>query len=326
MLYKDIVEVNKNFQYSVNIEYDLFNENKIKEYIPTTDVCDVLKIYIKTVLGYTKNEKRASLLIGPYGKGKSFLILTLLRIICFNKTKSVDSLLHKIEKVDLELLKLIKEVYKRKIKLLPVIIDSNYYNIEQSFMMALNDSLKNFGLDDIVPNTVYDVCLKVISDWENDKKTKSEIVSQCLKINRVSLSELKNALSAFDKKSYYQFEKLYNCVVKGVPFNPMINTDIVKLFADVNRQLTEKGYSGMFIVYDEFSKTLESRNNYLSDDLKIIQDFAEYANRSSNSEQLHLCCITHKLLDQYQNVREDVLSNDFKKVSGRFKEIRFNRK
>ena len=48
------------------------NESKIYEYIPTTDICDVLKKYIKSVIGDTK--ERATTLVGPYGKGKSFLL------------------------------------------------------------------------------------------------------------------------------------------------------------------------------------------------------------------------------------------------------------
>lgn len=324
MTYKDVININKNFQYSVNIEYDLNNAEKIGEYIPTSDVCDVLKIYIKTILGKNKNEKRATLLVGPYGKGKSFLILTLLRLICFDKTKETETLLNKIKIVDDELYDLIQEIYKRNIKLLPIIIDSNYYNIEQSFLMAMNDALKNANLNDIIPNTIFDVCLNQISEWEKDSNLNEEVIKRCLSLNKINLNDLKKQLLSFDKEGYYNFEKLYNCVVKGMPLNPMINTDVVKMYSDINRQLAERGYSGTFIVYDEFSKTLEAKNSYLAHDLKLIQDFAEVANRSSSSEQIHMCCITHKTLDLYQG-KSNQLSDDFKKVAGRFNEIRFNR-
>ena len=51
-MYSDYLSINKNFQSSVNLELDLGKENKIEEYIPTTDICDVLKKYIKTTLEY----------------------------------------------------------------------------------------------------------------------------------------------------------------------------------------------------------------------------------------------------------------------------------
>lgn len=324
MLYKDLLEVNKNFQYSVNIEYDLNNAEKIKEYIPTSDVCDVLKIYVGSVLGQSNNEKRATLLVGPYGKGKSFLILSLLQIICF-ENKNIDILLNKIKVVDFELYEMIKRLCESRKKLLPIIIDSNYFNIEQSFLLALNDSLKRENLDDIIPNTVYDVCLELIDEWEKDKNLYADTLVECLTKNNISLGALKKSLKNYDKDAYFKFEDLYNCVIRGLKFNPMINTDIVKTYADVNNKLKEKGFSGMFIVYDEFSKTLENNNEYLSHDLKLIQDFAELANRSSKEEQLHLCCITHKSLDLYNNVNGVNSSEDFEKVAGRFKEVRFNR-
>ena len=324
MLYKDILDINKNFQYSVNIEYDLHNEKKIKEYIPTSDACDVLKQYIRTILGYEKN--KSTILVGPYGKGKSFLILSLLRIICFDTNKYTDALLEKIEKVDKELFRYIKEVQKKKIKLLPIIIDSNYYNIEQAFLLALNEALKSFNLDEIIPNTVFDVCLDLVEKWENNEEISKIALSKCLKQTGISLNTLKAELKQYSKDAYYKFENLYNCLTPGLEFNPMVNSDIVKTYSDINNQIKEKGYCGMFIVYDEFSKTLETRNDYLAHDLKIIQDFAEKASRSSNDEQLHLCCITHKAFDlYYKDDVADGLSDAFRTVSGRFKEIRFNR-
>ena len=66
-MYDKYYEINKNFQSSVNLELDLDNESKIYEYVPTSDICDVLKKYIKAVLGKTKD--RATTLVGPYGKG-----------------------------------------------------------------------------------------------------------------------------------------------------------------------------------------------------------------------------------------------------------------
>ena len=78
-MYSSNYYINKNFQSSINLELDLNNEKKIEEYIPTTDICDVLKIYVKSILGI--NNDRATTLVGPYGKGKSFLLLVLSYIL-----------------------------------------------------------------------------------------------------------------------------------------------------------------------------------------------------------------------------------------------------
>ena len=62
-MYSNYLSINKNFQSSVNLELDLGKESKINEYIPTTDICDVLKRYIKVALGNSKD--KATTLIGP---------------------------------------------------------------------------------------------------------------------------------------------------------------------------------------------------------------------------------------------------------------------
>ena len=322
MKYTDIIKVAEQFHHSVNIEYDLQDFEKMKGYVPTSDSCNVLKIYLNSILGKTKD--RATILVGPYGKGKSFLVLTLLQLVCFNNPYR-DLLLEKIKLIDIELYELINEYHNKNMKLLPVIVDSNYYNVDQSFLLALNDSLKMAGLDDIVPNNVYKVCIELLNKWEKDNNLNKTVLKQCEELNEVSLKVLRKELESFDYEGYRHFETLYNCVTTGLKFNPMINTDIVKTYSDVINLLKSKGYSGIFIVYDEFSKTIDSDNEYLSKDLKLIQDFAERANRSSTDSQLNLCCITHKSLSLYEGTKKGKLLDSFRAVEGRFKELHFNR-
>ena len=50
MKYDDLIEVNENFQYSVNLQFDINNISKLKEYIPTKDGCELLKGYINSIL------------------------------------------------------------------------------------------------------------------------------------------------------------------------------------------------------------------------------------------------------------------------------------
>ena len=78
-MYDQYVDINKKFKSSVNLELDLQNEEKIEEYIPTTDLCDVIKKYIKSVLG--NPNFKATTLSGPYGKGKSYLLLMILYLL-----------------------------------------------------------------------------------------------------------------------------------------------------------------------------------------------------------------------------------------------------
>ena len=107
-MYNKYFSINKNFQTSINLELDLNNEKKIEEYIPTSDICDVLKQYLKSVLG-SENFK-ATTLVGPYGKGKSFLLLVLIYILSKNKrSETWVSLSKKIKKIDNELFEIIEK-------------------------------------------------------------------------------------------------------------------------------------------------------------------------------------------------------------------------
>lgn len=325
MSYSDFISINKNFQSSVNLELDLKKEIKIEEYVPTTDICDVIKKYVKTAIGESKDF--ATTLVGPYGKGKSFLLLVLTYLFGNNKKSATyEKLLKKIKKVDTELYDLLIKVQKNDIKLLPVIINSNYDNITQSFQLALNDALKREGCNDIVPSSVYDVCLKILEKWNSRKDLKESVLKKCIDVNGVDLKELENGLVNLSPVSYKQFESLYNCINIGLDFNPLVNNDVIKTYQNILMPINEKGYDGLFIIFDEFSKFLESNSSDLMKDLKIIQDFAELAARSNKKTQMHLCCVTHKSMSLYKNDKKNSNVLDaFKTVEGRFKEIRFNR-
>ena len=323
-MYNEYFHINKNFQSSINLELDFNNKNKIDEYVPTTDICDVLKFYLKTFLGLEKN--KATTLVGPYGKGKSFLLLILTFIVSNNKnSKEWINLAKRIKIIDEDLFELLMQIKENDVTLLPIIINSNYDNIKQSFQIALNNSLKREGLIDIIPNTVYDVCLGLISKWEKDPKIKDELFKKCIEINNINLNKLKIELKNFSIDAYHKFENLYNCVNIGLDFNPLVNNDVVKIYSDVSLEISKKGYKGIFIIFDEFSKFLEDNSSNLMQDLKIIQDFAELAARSSKISQINLCCVTHKNLSLYLKRNSNIILDSFKTVEGRFIEVKFNR-
>ena len=319
-MYKNYFSINKNFQSSINLELDFNNELKIQEYIPTTDICDVLKKYVRSFLG--KNKDRSTTLVGPYGKGKSFLLLIVSYIVSKNKdSETWINLVNKIKCVDEELYELIIELKEKKISLLPVIINSNYNNITQSFLLALNDALKTENLESIIPTTVYSVCLELLEKWSSVDAVKDGIIEKCILVNKITLDELRRGLLEYSPKAYKQFEKLYNCINIGLNFNPLISNDVVKTYSDVSNELSKNGFSGIFIIFDEFSKFIESTSEDLSRDLKLVQDMAEMCNRSAKNSQVHLCCVAHKSLSLYKGPKID----SFKTVEGRFTEVRFNR-
>lgn len=320
MSYSKYFDINKNFQSSINLELDLDDQLKMYEYIPTTDICDVLKRYVRAALG--KSKERATTLIGPYGKGKSFLLLVLSFI--FKKDKDsvawID-LSNRIKEIDPELFKLLEEIKSKKIALIPIIINSNYDNIEQSFMMALVDALKREKIENITPETAYTEALNVLNAWKKDPSISNDLLKQCIKNGEIELDEVRRGLKNYSKEAYEKFCSLYYCITHGVNFNPFITNDITKIYSDVATKVNKFGYSGLFIIFDEFSKYIESTSIDVSKGLKLVQDLAEKCTRTDLSSQLHMCCVAHKTISLYKDNKKD----SFKAVEGRFTEIRFNR-
>ena len=321
-MYSDFISINKNFQTSINLELDLENTPKIAEYIPTSDICEVLKQYFKSFLG--KDKSKATTLVGPYGKGKSFLLLILSYLTNGDySTDEYQNLLTKIEKIDSVLKDMIIEFHARKMKFLPVVINSNYDDLKQAFRIALDQSLRNYHLNDIIPQSTYHLCLELINNWENDSSLSQKMTNQCKK-EFGSVDKLKKGLKDYSSLAFETFKKVYRCMSMGIEFNPLINDDIVKTYSNVLRELnTKDGYTGIFIIFDEFSKFINNASN-ISRDLKLIQDFAELANRTPTQEQINICCVTHKSLNLYE-VNDGKTRDSFKTVEGRFKEVRFNR-
>ena len=125
MKYSDIIKINENFQYSINLQFDIDNINKIIQYIPTHDSCEVLEYYIDSILG---NFSKSTTLVGPYGKGKSHLLLVLLTLLNnYRKEdeKYINDLLQKIRKVNESLFLKLTEIRTNKLKFMPVSINSN---------------------------------------------------------------------------------------------------------------------------------------------------------------------------------------------------------
>lgn len=326
MKYTDYIEINETFQYSINLQFDINNIEKIKQYIPTNDSCEIMGYYLDSILG---KFNKATTLIGPYGKGKSHLLLVLLTLLNdYNKEDEeiLNELLEKVKNINESVYEKFYQIRTAKLKYMPVIINSNYNNMNQAFLLALAEALERENIKDIVINTYFEIALGVIKKWE--KEGYDEAINKfktCLNNFNITLNQLKSKLKMYDEEGYKVFKAVYN-IMHGIEFNPLVNTDIIKYYKDINYSICQKGYNGMLIVFDEFSKFLEYvGNENMMKDLKILQDLAELSSRTGKKEQIIFSCITHKTINEYiKNLKEDKV-NAFKTVEGRFKEIYFNR-
>lgn len=323
MKYADFIKGNEGFQYSINIQYDLMNPNKINGYIPTRKSVEVLKEYLLNAI--VDDRDKSTVLIGPYGKGKSHLLLILLGLMCGNSDiKELNNLVQKIKKIDGNCAEIANDVLNNK-NYLPIVVNFNSGDLNQAFLIALNNALKNQGIQDILPETYFDSALSVLEGWSKYDQTIGLVEGLVKEKCNLDLDSFKRKLKGFDNESYNIFKDVFSQVTSGIEFNPLINTDVVKLYEQTNYILKEKyNFDGMIIVFDEFSKFIEASADLNSSmNLKILQDLAELSNRSK-SPQIHLVCITHKTINEYISKIPQEKIDAWRAIEGRFKEVLFN--
>lgn len=314
----DLVKIDHRFEKSVNLLLDLNDKSKLKLYIPTRSSVKLLVEYLKEVDGFSG--KRANILIGPYGKGKSHLLLVLMSILSGTASEELDELISRIAMMDEDAVVEINKVYKKK-KLLPVIINPSSGNLSQAFVRSLSQTLKRENLLDVVPDNYFSEALHTIEQWkqfyQNTYKMFQEEFGSRTK-------DLLNGLKAFNYTALEEFRTVYPKLTSGSAFNPIIDDDVLSVYRSVNRVLCEKyGYDGIYIIFDEFSKYVEGHTEEgFSSDMKTLQDMCELCN-ASKDEQLHLTCVAHKAIRAYGDSLSKEVKNAFQGVEGRLNEIQF---
>lgn len=313
------ISVFENFQYAINIGYDLYSDDKIKNYIPTSSAIDIIEDIMLSTSDTSTD--RARIFTGAYGKGKSHLALVLLAMIYRNNMDLYSNILSVICQTKPELCEYIKQYHKQGKKLLPVVIQGNGMGIRQSLLYGLKKALDEADLVDFMPETYFESATKTIENWKENYPTTYKSFSK--KIN-CSVKEFINELSSFNNSYYKKFTDLYPSLTSGSEFNPVLGLDIVSLYRDVSSEISNYGYNGIFVVFDEFSKLLEGNMDKISgEEIKALQDFAEYCNRSQ-SKQLHILLISHKNMLNYANNLSKAGIDAWKAVSNRFKPIELN--
>ena len=322
-MYSRYIDVNKKFKSSVNLEYDLKNEEKIKEYIPTSDLCDVLEYYISSALN-NKN-LRSTLLVGPYGKGKSYLMLMITYLLGKRENKALFNIVvDKIKKINSNLANMLIKIDSENLSLLPIIINNNSTDdFNNSFMISLFNSLKDAKLDKLMPDSTFDDALNIIKKWKKENSKSDFNLDLYFKEYNTTIHNLEKELKEYKANALQTFRKIFKDVSHGASFMSYISNDIAALYADVANKIKKYGYSGLFIIYDEFGLFLENQDVDFNTKLNKLQNLAEKCNSSSQLEQMHLCCITHKDFVLYSKKKESI--NSFAKIAGRFKTIKFNR-
>ena len=316
-----LIQINHSFQKSVNLQLDLDNYERIGGYIPTRSSMEILRRFWNIVSG--KSGECASVLIGPYGKGKSHLLLVLLALLRGGEEQNT-MILKKIGKIDSELEDEICEWMDRGKKYLPVLIQSvSGTDLNQSFIYALQEALNREELEELVPNDYYSEAVKVIGNWEKEYPDTYATFAKMAEQKGFEIEEFCKSLKKQERSSLDFFMESYPKLTAGSRFQPIMQLDAVRIYQQVNRILVEEnGYAGMFLVFDEFSKYLEGHGiEHFSGDMKTLQDMCELVNASKG--QMIFTMVAHKSIHDYGKTIDKSVKNAFRGVEGRIREIDF---
>ncbi|MEG1884198.1 MAG: restriction endonuclease subunit S [Clostridia bacterium] len=315
---RDMISVASGFQYSVNVGYDLGNDDKLRNFIPTKSALSLLE---DTLLSVNPNSTdRARVFIGAYGKGKSHIVLMILSLLMKRDLTLFEKLLPKV-KENPRLYQLVLNYYDSENKILPVVISGSNTSLTQAFLLALQRTLSDHDLLSAMPETNYRAAVGVIMRW---KKEFPETYEKLRDDIDDPVETFIDRLESYDVVAYETFERIYPTLTAGSAFNPFLGFDVVELYESVAKSLKTKGYTGIYVIYDEFSKFLESNIADASvSDTKMLQDFAEKCCRSG-ALQLHLMLISHKEISNYIDKLPKEKTDGWRGVSERFKHIHMN--
>lgn len=318
----ELIKIDNRFEKSVNLTLDLYVQDKIDGYIPTRSSVNILDSYINEVRSFSGN--RATVLIGPYGKGKSHLLLVLLSILSQTcQMSAINKLVQRISAVNLDAAAHISDVIENKGQFLPVLINASGNNsLNQAFMRGLTSALTRDGLDDVIPDNYYTESVKMLQNWQQNFPDTYKSFQK--KLGKEKIDSFIKKLESYDEKALEFFRTVYPELTSGSMFNPLIDNEIISVYQSVNRILRKKhGYAGIYIIFDEFSKYIEGHAvEGFADDMKVLQDMCELCN-ASKDEQLHLTCVAHKSIKTYGSALPAEILNSFKGVEGRLKEVHF---
>lgn len=319
---KDMVKINNRFEKSINLQLDLEDPSKLEYYIPTRASAKIIGDYLDEVKNFSGN--RSTLLVGPYGKGKSHLILVLLAILSRPQDGKVKKLVERIAIVDPAAGTVANELMSEDRMMLPVIVNTSGGNLNQVFLRSLNQALARAGLSDIIPDNLFTEVKKTLSHWERDYAYTYQKFCNLLSSIGYTQEEFKEKISNYDEKALNYFRQIHPELTSGSEFNPVLEEEIIHVYRSVNRCICEKkGYRGIYIIFDEFSKYIEGHaTDGFANDMKVLQDICELCN-SSKEEQMHLICVAHKSIKAYANTLQKEILNTFKGVEGRLKEVLF---
>jgi hypothetical protein len=304
-----------NLKTSINIKYDYSDTNLLNDYYPTLSHTQIFKNILNSI--NRKSKIHAHIAYGPYGSGKSMVATILTQIISqLIEKDEISKFSNKVSHSDVELSELILQTYDNHIKYLPVVINGFHESFERTILDSIYEVIKTVpGMGMIFPGLNIEI-LKIIERWKTEYVDAYNMLQEQLISlgydNKVFIDLIANN----DYDAVTQFELIYSKITFGSKIEFFSDTPLLSVLENVLNKLKDKNL-GLFIVYDEFGRMLQSINDEtLNKFMSLIQDLAELA--SNGSDNFVSLYIAHKPLSYYFSFASKENRSEFAKVEKRF--------
>lgn len=323
-----LITLSPGFKTAVNLKQDIEDDTKLSSYIPTQMASEILLDLAENL--HPLAGRRARVVTGTYGTGKSHLALVVARV--YRDGIDCPALIpvrEKLQKWPGQKQKLEDERRKIDGKFLLVLIEGDEGSLDDVLLRSLDMALEREGLGDLLPETAFGAALGRIAEIRDEHQETYQRFEEAAKDSGLeSVTVLEEQLKAKLRSAYDKFLDLHVGVCAGAPFIHHHATAPKDVYASVASKLVEdKGYAGICVVWDEFGRYMER----VVDDPRglegeSLQRFAECCN-GSGRVQIHFYIICHRSLQEYvriSNIRRTTgMSNEdeqeWNRIAGRFK-------
>lgn len=317
MNYTKLISKKKQYKYSVNICFDLRSEERLADFIPNVTTTEIIREYLGGIIrGNADTHSR--ILYGSYGTGKSHLLTVMSAVLGHINTMGMGfkSFTNLIANYDNELASDIKKFAKEEKPYLVVPVYSDYDDFSKCITFSLKRELERNGIE-VSFKGFYDEALSLVDKWMENDEPANRLKEECEKLG-ITVKDLRKGLSTY--KSTY--EKLFNTIYSGMSYGAGFNSMAGNLIDNMNvaNQAIQEKYKGIVLIFDEFGRYVEDYGEVLK--VKTIQDLAEYCDHSEYDNYLIL--VSHKQLSLYTGTMKKNVSDEWKKVEGRFKPTSIN--
>jgi len=311
-MYKENLIFNDKFKYSININMDLHDSEKVNNFIVTNTAVNLLSKFINSIESAKGNPL---LFIGPYGKGKSYLLLVLAELLYSNKFKSCKKTFSSIKKSSVYDKNVFEKI--RNKRYLTITVNGSYEVFKSELILEIKKRLKEEGLDDFDYKTSYELANDLLEKWQKDEHNCKKLEKYLIK-NNSSIDEIAKGLNDLDIEKLKIFKKAHVHMMFNEEFEPLIKQNITNIVIEVSNYLKEKTeFDGLLLIMDEFSKLLEG--NVAAEIYADVQNLAE----ATANNSFRLICVAHKRIGAYISRLSIEKINEWKKIEGRFDTLFF---